>query len=85
MRNQVVLTHECLASAAVSIIGPVRFGLIGMMAWLAIGWDTPACAQSEGENDATISADADTVRTIVLESRTPPPPPPEEEASVMSV
>ncbi|MGI9445538.1 MAG: hypothetical protein ACR2N1_23895, partial [Rubripirellula sp.] len=75
MRKQVFPTSESLGSAATSIMRPVSLGLLGMMACLAIALGAPACAQSEGEADATISADVETVRTIVLESRTPPPPP----------
>ena len=76
MRNQMFSTSEYLGSAAVSIMRPVSFGLVGIMACFAIGFSVPVCAQSEVETDATISADTETVRTIVLESRTPPPPPP---------
>ncbi len=76
MRNQLFPKPVDVGSATAAIMRPVRLGLIGIVACLAAGVGMPAYAQTEGETDAAISADAETVRTIVLESRTPPPPPP---------
>ena len=54
MRNQVFLTSEYLGSAAIAIIRPVSFRLMGIMACFTIGCSVTVCAQSEVEADATI-------------------------------